>query len=227
VTVRTKTVVTDLHPERVTLKCGDQTEVIHTETVLWGAGVQASPLGKMLADASGASLDRAGRVMVQPDLSLPGHPEVFVIGDLAHYAHQTGQPLPGVAPVAMQEGRFVAEHIVRRVEGRSPLPFRYRDKGSLATIGRNAAVADIGWLRLSGYPAWLIWLFVHLLYIVEFQNRALILLQWAWNYITRNRSARLITGEHWPIEEPTVKAPTKSDAPEREQAARQEVANRP
>jgi NADH dehydrogenase len=201
VTVRTKTFVTDLHPERVTVKCGEQTEVIRTHTVLWGAGVQASPLGKLLAEASGANLDRAGRVIVQPDLSLPGHPEAFVIGDLANYSHQTGQPLPGVAPVAMQEGRFVADLIVRRIQGRPPLPFRYRDKGNLATIGRAAAVADLGWLRLSGYPAWWIWLFVHLLYIVEFQNRLLILLQWSWNYFTRNRSARLITGEPWPVRE--------------------------
>jgi NADH dehydrogenase len=163
--------------------------------VLWAAGVEASSLGRRLAQATGASLDKAGRVVVEPDLSLPGHPEVFVIGDLANYPHQTGQPLPGVAPVAMQQGRHVAGQIVRRLRGEPPLPFHYHDRGSMATIGRAAAVADLGRVHLSGFLAWLAWLFIHILYLIEFDNRVLVLFQWAWNYFTHNRSARLIVGE--------------------------------
>jgi NADH dehydrogenase len=196
VTVRTNTVVTDIQPDEVTLRRGDTKECIATHTVLWAAGVQASPLGSRLAQATGAALDRAGRVIVQPDLSLPGHPEIFVIGDLAHYSHQTGKPLPGVAPVAIQQGRHVADLIQRRLGGKTLPPFRYKDYGSMATIGRAAAVADFGWLRISGFLAWLAWLFVHLMYLIEFGNRILVLMQWAGNYMTRNRSARLITGEN-------------------------------
>ena len=162
--------------------------------MLWGAGVEASPLAKALAQGSGAELDRAGRVVVLPNLTLPGHPEVFVIGDMANYSHQTGKPLPGVAQVAMQQGRYAAESIAGRLGGRPPAPFRYWDKGMMATVGRASAVADLGWLRLSGLLAWLAWLFIHILYLIEFENRVLVLVQWASNYFTRNRSARLITG---------------------------------
>jgi NADH dehydrogenase len=196
VTVRTGAQVIDIQADQVTLRSGADTEVVRTHTIFWGAGVAASPLARMLADATGAALDRAGRVTVQPDLSLPGHPEVFAIGDMANYPHQTGKPLPGVAPVAMQQGAHVADLIQRRLRGAESIPFVYRDRGNLATIGRAAAVADLGWLRLSGFSAWLIWLFVHILFLIEFQNRLLVLTQWAWNYFTRNRSARLITGEH-------------------------------
>jgi NADH dehydrogenase len=196
VTVRTGALVTDIQPDRVTVRSGNQTEVVRTHTILWGAGVDGSSLGKALATATGAELDRSGRVVVQPDLSLPGRPEVFVIGDLANYPHQTGQPLPGVAPVAMQQGRYVATVIQRRVQGAPvPGPFHYRDRGSLAVIGRAAAVADLGWIRVWGLPAWLAWLLVHIVYLIQFQNRLLVLTQWAWNYFTRNRSARLITGK--------------------------------
>jgi NADH dehydrogenase len=195
VTVRTKALVTNVQPDHVEIRSGDHTERIAARTALWAAGVQASGLGKVLAEATGAALDRAGRVAVQPDLTLPGHPEIFVIGDLALFTHQTGKPLPGVAPVAMQQGRYAADAIQRRLRGQSVPPFHYRDKGSLATIGRSAAVADLGWLRISGFLAWLLWLFVHLMYLIQFQNRLLVLLQWAWNYFTRNRAARLITGE--------------------------------
>ena len=125
---------------------------------------------------------------------MPGHPEIFVIGDLAHFNDPAGKPLPGVAPVAMQQGRYVAKLIGARLRGQSLSPFAYKDRGSLATIGRNAAVADLGWLRFGGYLAWLAWLFIHLLFLVEFENRLLVLLQWGWNYFTRNRAARLITG---------------------------------
>jgi NADH dehydrogenase len=141
------------------------------------------------------TLDRAGRVPVQPDLTVPGHPEIFVIGDLASCPGPDGKPLPGVAPVAMQQGRYVADLIRRRLAGKDRPPFHYRDRGSLATIGRAAAVADLGWVHFSGFLAWLTWLFVHLLYLVGFQNRLLVLLQWGWSYFTRNRSARLVTGQ--------------------------------
>src|SRR6185436_15406201 len=127
------------------------------------------------------------------DLSVSGHPEILVIGDLAHCEGEAGSPLPGVAPVAMQQGRYVANLIVQRLRGNTSPPFRYVDRGSLATIGRAAAVADFGRLHLSGLLAWLAWLFIHLLYLVEFENRVLVLVQWAWNYFTRNRGARLIT----------------------------------
>jgi len=159
---------------------------------LWAAGVQASPLGRLLAEKTGAEVDKEGRIVVQPDLTVPGHPELFVLGDLAHFDHQGGKPLPGVAPVAMQQGRYAAKLIESRLRSKSLPPFHYKDRGSLAVIGRNAAVADLGWLRLSGFPAWLLWLFVHLLFLVQFQNRLLVLMQWAWSYITRNRSALLI-----------------------------------
>jgi NADH dehydrogenase len=193
VTVRTGAAVTDLGPGGVTLRAGGKAEVIATHTVLWAAGVDASPLARELARATGAELDRAGRIRVRPDLTLPGHPEVFVLGDMALCPDAGGKPLPGVAPVAMQQGRHVAQMIQRRQRGEPDLPFHYRDKGSMATIGRAHAVADLGWLRLSGYPAWLAWLFIHILFLIEFENRILVLFQWAWNYVTRNRSARLIT----------------------------------
>jgi len=194
VTVRTGTKVTDIRADGVTVADSKGTEQIPARTVLWAAGVQASSLGRVLEARTGAALDRAGRVIVEPDLSLPHHPEILVIGDLAHLNGPNGKLVPGVAPAAMQQGRYAAELIRRRLAGESLPPFRYRDKGSLATIGRAAAVADIGPLRLHGFLAWLIWLFIHLLYIVEFESRLLILIQWAWNYFTRNRGARLITG---------------------------------
>jgi NADH dehydrogenase len=174
-------------------KQGGTMERIATRTVLWAAGVRASRMGKVLADRAGAQLDKAGRVVVEPDLSIQGHPEIHVIGDLAVFMHQTGQPLPGVAPVAMQQGRYVAKLIRKRLRGQSVPPFHYFNKGNLATIGRNKAVADFGWLRLSGFFAWFTWVFVHLMYLVEFENRMLVLVEWVYNYITRNRGARLIT----------------------------------
>lgn len=195
VTVRTETMVTDVQPDRVTIRTGGHTETIRAHTVLWAAGVEASPLAKVLAQATGAELDRAGRILVQPDLTLSGHPEVFVLGDMVNYPYQDGKPLPGVAPVAMQQGRYVADSIQRRLRNESPIAFHYHNRGTMATIGRAAAVADLGWITFSGLIAWLAWLFIHILYLIEFQNRILVLLQWAWNYFTRNRAARLITGK--------------------------------
>jgi NADH dehydrogenase len=196
VEVWTKAIVKDIQPESVAVERDGKREAVPAATVLWAAGVQASPLGGILAKQAGAELDRAGRVKVNPDLTVPGHPEIFVIGDLALATAADGRPLPGVAPVAMQGGRYAAKLIARRVSGNTtpPAPFKYWDKGNMATIGRAAAVADLYWLRLSGWLAWMAWLFIHILFIVTFENRVLIVFQWFWNYVTRNRSARLITG---------------------------------
>ena len=164
-------------------------EFIPCRVKIWAAGNAASALGKSL----GAPLDRAGRVVVNEDLTIPGHPEVQVIGDLAHFAHQTGQPLPGVSPVAMQQGRHAANNILWMIDGRKPQRFWYWDKGSMATIGRNKAVADLNVVQFSGRLAWLAWLFVHIMFLVGFRNRVAVLLQWAWAYFTFNKGARLIT----------------------------------
>lgn len=193
VTVRTNVNVTDIQPHSVGVREGDRDETIDAATVLWTAGVRAAALSDKLAAATRAPVDRSGRIIVEPDLTIPGHSEIFVIGDMAHFSHQTGQPLAGVAPVAMQQGRYVARVIEARLAGRSEAPFHYHDKGSMAVIGRAAGVADLGRLKLSGYLGWLAWLFIHLFYLAKFENRLLVLTQWAWNYWTRNRSARLIT----------------------------------
>ncbi|HYG77842.1 MAG TPA: NAD(P)/FAD-dependent oxidoreductase [Planctomycetota bacterium] len=196
VNVRTRCSVTDLKPGEVIVKQNEKVETIPARTVMWAAGVAASPLGKALAQATGCELDKGGRIVTAPDLTVPGHPNIFVIGDLAHFKHGLERPLPGVAPVAMQQGRYVADLIQARLRGKSLPPFKYRDKGSMATIGRSFGVVDLGWLRFTGFFAWLTWLFVHLMYLVRFENRVLVFFQWAWNYITRGRSARLIT-ETW------------------------------
>jgi NADH dehydrogenase len=196
VRARTNARVTDIDADGVTMQIADSQKHIAAKTVLWAAGVRASRLGKVLAERAGASLDRAGRVIVEPDLSIPGHPEIHVIGDLASFSHQGGKPLPGVAPVAMQQGRYVARLIRARIAGRpAGKPFHYFNKGSLATIGRNKAVADFGFVHIGGFLAWFSWVFVHLMYLVEFENRLLVLTEWVYNYITRNRGARLITGK--------------------------------
>jgi len=194
VTVRTGAFVVDIQPESVSIRAGDRTEKIETRTILWAAGVLASPLGRALAKDAGAPLDKASRIIVQPDMTVPGHPEIFVIGDLANFSHQGGKPLPGVAQPAIQQGRYVAKVIERRLKNENTEPFHYNDKGNLAVIGRGAAVADLNWLRLTGWPAWLIWIFIHLVNIVQFQNRILVLWQWGWLYVSYDRSARLITG---------------------------------
>jgi NADH dehydrogenase len=182
VEVMTSAVVTRVNDHEVCI--GDTT--IPTRTVLWGAGVQASPLARSL----GATLDRAGRVLVEANLTIPGHPEAFVIGDLAAV-----EGVPGVAPAAIQEGTHTADNIVRAVEGQPMRAFHYHDKGSLATIGRAAGVADFGRLKLSGFFAWFAWLAVHIFFLIGFRNRVLVMLQWAWAYLTYQRGARLITGE--------------------------------
>jgi len=194
ITLKTHSVVVDITANEVTYHTGDHDVRVPTRTVLWAAGVQASPLGQALADATGAQLDRAGRVMVQPDLTVPNHPEILVIGDLANLS-QDGQPLPGVAQVALQQGTYAARLIRDRLDGKQRAPFHYVDLGNMATIGRSAAVVSVGSLHLSGFLAWLAWAFVHLMKLVRFQSRIMIFAQWFWLYLTWNRSARLITGK--------------------------------
>jgi len=195
VTPRTNVMVTGIDEAGVTVKTSSGEDRIAARTVIWAAGVRASDFGEVLKQRAGAQLDRGGRVTVSGDLSVPGHPEIFVIGDLAH-VEQDGKLLPGVAPVAMQQGGYVAKLIQKRLQGQAEgvAKFRYFDKGSLAVIGRASAVAEIRGLHLSGVLAWLTWLFVHLLYIVEFSNRVLVFIQWGFLYLTYNQGARLITG---------------------------------
>ncbi len=211
VEVRTSTLVSDLEPEVVRVGRGELTELVPAHTVLWAAGVKASPFAEVIAAATGAQLDPQGRVQVQPDLTVPGHPELFVIGDLARVPGPDGRPLPGVAQVAMQQGAYAARLITARLAGRRLPAFRYRDWGSMATIGRHAAVADLLGVRFSGFPAWLAWLFIHLMKMVEFSNRLLVLVQWAWSYFTFNRSARLITN--------TAATRSTQDTPRRRRAS--------
>lgn len=189
-----KSMVTQIEPGAVTVKTGDGTRRIATETVIWGAGVKASPLGKILADQTGADLDKGGRISVEQDCSLRGHPEILVIGDLANF-QQDGKPLPGVAQTGIQMGTYAAKLVGARLRSETYKPFRYWDKGNMATIGRAAAVAEIGKLHFGGLLAWLLWLFIHLLYLVGFQNRIVVLMQWVYAYVTMNRGARLITGD--------------------------------
>ena len=205
VEVRLGSLVTEIGPEAVWV--GE--ERIPTRNVVWSAGVAASPLGKRL----GAATDRMGRVEVEPDLSVAGHPEVFVVGDMAAFAHQTGTPLPGIAPVAIQQGKAAAANIARALKGEASKPFVYSDRGSLATIGRGAAVGQIRDVSIHGVLAWLIWLFVHLMYLAGFRNRVAVLLQWGWSYLTWQRGARLITGPIGPglaPEKEVLGAPTQA-----------------
>jgi NADH dehydrogenase len=188
VSVHTSNVVTRIEPGAVWV--GEKR--VPASVVLWAAGVGASPLGRKL----GVPVDRAGRVLVQPDLSIPDHPEVFVIGDLSSLQDEHGKMLPGVAPVAMQQGRWVAKTIARDLEHQPRRRFHYHDKGSLATIGRASGVAQFPRFSLSGYFAWLAWLFIHILFLIGFRNRLLVMIQWAWSYLTYERGARLITGSN-------------------------------
>jgi len=189
--------VTAIDPGGVTYAASTGTNRIESHTILWAAGVKPSPWGEILSRRAGAALDRGGRVKVNADLSIPGHPEIFVIGDLA-YREQDGKPLPGIAPVAMQEGRHVASVIAARLEGRTPKTFRYFDKGYLAVIGRNKGVGVIGGVKLHGWIAWFVWLFVHLMYLADALNRVLVFLRWGYQYLTFYRGARLITGDDRP-----------------------------
>jgi NADH dehydrogenase len=194
VTVDTNRMVTAINDTDVTICNGGHIEHIHARTILWAAGVKASFLGHVLENGAGAKLDRASCVIVQPDFTVPNYPNIFVIGDLTSYSHEDGNTLPGVAPVAMQEGAYVANVVKQRLKGKTPSPFYYHNKGNLAVSGRNKAVADLGRLRFDGFFAWLIWVFVHIRYLIEFDNKVSVMFQWAWNYFTRKRGSRLITG---------------------------------
>lgn len=186
VNVRTNTIVTNIDETGAYL--GEQK--INAATVIWGAGVQATAFTSKL----GVPHDRGGRVILEPDLTLPGHKNVFAIGDMASYTHQTGKPLPGVSPVAMQMGRCAARNVLHAIKGEPYETFKYHDKGNMATIGRNAAIAEIGKLHLTGFIAWLAWLFVHLMFLIGFRNRVAALFNWGWSYFTYQRGSRLITG---------------------------------
>jgi len=188
--VRTGTMVKEVTNHGVTVNG----EFIPCRTVIWAAGNAAAPIGKSLS----AETDRAGRVIVNEDLTVPGHPEVFAIGDMACFKHQTGEPLPALSPVAMQMGRHAAKNILSRVQGQQLAAFHYFDKGTMATIGRNKAVADLKFVRFGGYLAWLSWLFVHLIFLIGLRNRLLVFFQWTWAYLTYGRGARLIYGTFKP-----------------------------
>src|SRR5437879_9355329 len=188
--------VTNIDAAGVTFKHGDSSEKLAAKTVLWAGGVTATPFGRKLAERTKSESDRNGRIKVNRDLTIPNFPDIFIIGDLAHAVDEKGAPLPGVAQVAMQGGGYAAKVIRAHVEGkREPPPFHYFNKGEMAVIGRAAAVANTFGVHVSGLLAWLMWLFIHLIYIVEFQSRILVFVQWGFEYLTFSRGARLITGE--------------------------------
>jgi NADH:quinone reductase (non-electrogenic) len=224
VTVRTKTRVIDIDERQVRVVSADGEESIPARTVLWAAGVTASTFARTVAKAAGAETDRAGRVLVGPDLTLPGHPEIFVVGDAAVEPWKEGKPTPGVAQGAMQGGSYAAKVIRRRVLGRPYEPFRYSDHGDVAVIGRLSGVTNIGWLgpfgRQGGFTAWLLWLGIHVTYLIGYANRLVVVVRWGWTFITHGRSTRLITGQALlpPIEdpEPPVLAPLDEVESERE-----------
>ena len=194
VVVRTKTMVADVAADHVLVKFGGARRTIANANGGLGGRRRSLAARRSAGRSDRCTARPGGRIVVEPDLSLPEHPEIFVLGDMANYSHQDGKPLPGVAPVAIQQGRFVAKLINARLRGR-PLPtFRYRDLGNLATIGRSAAVADFGKLHFSGFLAWMMWLVIHLMNLVSFRNRLLVLVQWGWNYFTYDRSARSLPG---------------------------------
>jgi len=220
VEVRTRTRVVDIDDRMVKVTMPDDTtHEVPARTVLWAAGVQASSFARVVATAIGAETDRAGRVVVGPDLTIPGHPEIFVVGDAAVQPWKEGRPVPGVAQGAIQSGSYVAKVIRRRVLGRPYEPFRYRDKGDVAVIGRLAGVTNIGWLgpfgRQSGFIAWALWLGIHIVYLIGFANRLVVVIRWAWSFLTHGRGTRLITGVELlpPIEEPEppVQAPLEPE----------------
>jgi NADH dehydrogenase len=204
VVIQTNTRVTNIENDIVTFKQDDEIKEISSKTILWAAGVKASPMGKIIAERTGVECDQSGRVMVEPDLTIKGYKNIFVVGDLCHFSHQTGKPLPGVAPVAKQEGEYVAKLIQRRLQGRTLPPFHYNDVGSLAMIGQNSAVVDLAFIKLQGFLAWVFWLVIHIYFLIEFDTKLVVVIQWAWNYITRNRRSRLITGRESFVEAKTV-----------------------
>jgi NADH:ubiquinone reductase (H+-translocating) len=215
--------VVDIDEHGVTIEDSEhQQERVPARTVIWAAGVTASSLARQLGEATGAEVDRAGRVLTEPDLTLPDHPEVFALGDMVRVRGEDGEPQPllGVAPVAMQEGRYAAKVVKARLRGREYEPFRYRDKGNVATIGRARAVADIHRLKVSGFPAWVLWLLIHIWYLIGFQNRVLVLIRWSFSFFTRGRGGRVIeeleevAPAPWPKESTSRDSSTRPEATE-------------
>ncbi len=219
VDVRTGTRVVHVDERHVRVQVGGREEMIAARTVLWAAGVQASSFVRAVAAATGAETDRAGRIVVGPDLAIPGHPEIFAIGDAAVQPWRGGRPVPGVAQGAIQPGQYVGTAIGRRLAGEPVTAFRYRDKGDVAVIGRLAGVTNIGWLgpfgRQAGFSAWLLWLVIHIFYLIGFANRIVVVVRWAWSFFTSGRGTRLITGSPLlpPIEQPAPPAWVEPDEP--------------
>jgi NADH dehydrogenase len=195
VVIHTQTRVTNIENDIVTFKQNGELTEIPSKTILWAAGVQGSALGKILAERTDVECDFSARVVVEPDLTIKDYKNIFVIGDLANFSHQNGKPLPGVAPVAKQQGEYVGKLIKRRLQDRTLPEFKYNDVGSLAMIGQNLAVVDLGFIKLTGFIAWVFWLVIHIYFLIEFDTKLVVVIQWAWNYITRNRRSRLITGK--------------------------------
>jgi NADH dehydrogenase len=195
VVIHTQTRVTNIENDIVTFKQNGELTEIPSKTILWAAGVQGSALGKILAERTDVECDFSARVIVEPDLTIKDYKNIFVIGDLANFSHQNGKPLPGVAPVAKQEGEYVGKLIQLRLQGHTLPQFNYNDVGSLAMIGQNLAVVDLGFIKLTGFIAWVFWLIIHIYFLIEFDTKIVVIIQWAWNYITRNRRSRLITGK--------------------------------
>ncbi|MCJ7737861.1 MAG: FAD-dependent oxidoreductase, partial [Anaerolineae bacterium] len=193
VTTRTRARGTDIAGNTISVNRADREERILAHTILWTAGIRASPMAQVLARRADAKLDRLQRVIVAPDLSIDGYPDVFVLGDLASFTHLRDEPLPALAPVAIQQGQYIAKLIRARLKGKSLPAFNYFDKGNLAVIGRNAAVAHRGRLKFEGFIAWLLWVFVHIYYLIGFDQKVLVMFRWVWNYFTSRRGARLIT----------------------------------
>ncbi|MBW4678205.1 MAG: NAD(P)/FAD-dependent oxidoreductase [Desmonostoc geniculatum HA4340-LM1] len=204
VVIQTNTRVINIDNDIVTFKQGGEVKEIASKTILWAAGVKASPMGQVLAERTGVECDHAGRVIVEPDLTIRDYKNIFVVGDLGNFSHQNGKPLAGVAPVAKQQGEYVAKLIQKRLKGHTLPQFHYNDVGSLAMIGQNLAVVDLGLIKLQGFIAWVFWLLVHIYFLIEFDTKLLVVFQWAWNYITRNRRSRLITGREAFVEAKTV-----------------------
>lgn len=196
VNIKKNTMVTAVENDRITITSENGTEDIFTRNVIWTAGIKANSISKIISQKSGAQLDRNGRIIVNKDLSVSEFKNIFVIGDLAHISDDSGKPLPGIAPVAIQEGRYIAKYIQAQLSGENIKPFVYKNKGMLAVVSRNAAIADFGWLKFSGFVAWFLWIFTHILYLIEFDNKFIVMFQWAWNYFTNRRGTRLITGKY-------------------------------
>ena len=220
VVIHTQTRVTNIENDIVTFKQNGELTEIPSKTILWAAGVQGSALGKILAERTDVECDFSARVIVEPDLTIKDYKNIFVIGDLANFSHQNGKPLPGVAPVAKQQGEYVGKLIKRRLQDRTLPEFKYNDVGSLAMIGQNLAVVDLGFIKLTGFIAWLFWLVIHIYFLIEFDTKLVIVIQWAWNYITRNRRSRLITGKEAFLAPQTVNNSSHSQTKEKKQPAK-------